>query len=92
MIRAPEIGKIIYRTATIPIITMSGTFDPFKPKDINGDHCFHLSTIQLVKEGRILTKIKTITLTLQKICSHDQSDRWNGCLPANMKGMPGETC
>jgi hypothetical protein len=52
MIRAPEIGKIIYRTATIPIITMSGTFDPFKPKDINGDHCFHLSTIQLNCERR----------------------------------------
>ena len=55
---APEIGKIIYRTATIPIITLIGTFDPFKPEDINGDRYFHHSTIRLVKEGRILTKIK----------------------------------
>ena len=43
MISAPKIAIIIYRTATIPTSTMSGTFDPFKPKSINGDHYFHVS-------------------------------------------------
>jgi hypothetical protein len=86
MITTPKIGKIIYLMATIPIITKSGTFEPFKPENIDSDNYSMLSTMQLVREGKpVGIQNRTVTLTLQKICSQNQSNDWNGCLPANMK-------
>lgn len=52
MITTPKIGKIIYLMATIPIITKSGIFKPFKPENIDSDNYSMLSTMQLVREGK----------------------------------------
>lgn len=55
-----------------------------------------LREVQLVKKGRIvkisMIKIKMIAITLQKICSYNQSGDCNGWLPANtqQKGILGE--
>ena len=52
MITTPKINKTIYLMTTIPTITKSGTFEPFKPENIDSDNHPMLLTMQLVKKGK----------------------------------------
>jgi hypothetical protein len=88
IVRTPNIGIKIYRTAVIPIITETGTFDPLKPENtfwssfwlFRNLHIYIYIYIYIIKEGcwpeqvyRVLNHMKrSIMITNQ--CFSERRD------------------